>query len=65
MKYDKKATCLIIYRIYMHREQKKLSEYLNSDKNVVASAPTSFGKSLLIEELVASQKFKNIVIIVV
>jgi hypothetical protein len=49
--------------IYMHSEQKKLSEYLNSDKNVVASAPTSFGKSLLIEELVASQKFINIVII--
>jgi hypothetical protein len=49
--------------IYMHREQKKLSEYLNSDKNVVASTPTSFGKSLLIEELVASHKFKNIVII--
>lgn len=49
--------------IYMHREQKKLSEYLNSNKNVVASAPTSFGKSLLIEELVASKKFKNIVII--
>lgn len=48
---------------YLHREQKKLSNYLMSGKNVIASAPTSFGKSLLIEELVASQKYKNIVII--
>lgn len=49
--------------IYMHKEQKKLSNYLLSGKNVIASAPTSFGKSLLIEEIVASRKYKNIVII--
>lgn len=48
---------------YLHNEQKKLSRYLLSGKNVIASAPTSFGKSLLIEELVASRKYKNIVII--
>lgn len=48
---------------YLHKEQKKLSQYLLSGKNVIASAPTSFGKSLLIEELVASEKYKNIVII--
>ncbi|SHN50666.1 DEAD/DEAH box helicase [Desulfitobacterium chlororespirans] len=48
---------------YMHSEQKVLSDYLLSGKNVIASAPTSFGKSLLIEELVASSKYKNIVII--
>ena len=48
---------------YLHREQKKLSKYLMSGKNVIASAPTSFGKSLLIEELVASQNYRNIVII--
>lgn len=48
---------------YMHKEQKKLSDYLLSGKNVVASAPTSFGKSLLIEEVVASGKYSNIVII--
>ncbi|MCL2568511.1 MAG: DEAD/DEAH box helicase [Oscillospiraceae bacterium] len=48
---------------YMHSEQKKLSDYLSSERNVVASAPTSFGKSLLIEELVATRKHKNIVII--
>ena len=48
---------------YLHKEQKKLSEYLFSGKNVIASAPTSFGKSLLIEELIASKQYKNIVII--
>lgn len=48
---------------YLHTDQKKLSEYLLSEKNVIASAPTSFGKSLLIEEIVASKRYKNIVII--
>lgn len=49
--------------IYLHKEQKKLSEYIREGKNVVASAPTSFGKSLLIEEIVASHKYRNIVVI--
>ena len=49
--------------VVFHKEQKKLWGYLASGKNVVASAPTSFGKSLLIEEIVASKKYKNIVII--
>ena len=49
--------------MYLHKEQKKLSKYYYPVKNVIASAPTSFGKSLLIEELVASQKYRNIVII--
>jgi len=48
---------------YMHTAQKDLLKYLQSDKNVVASAPTSFGKSLLIEELVASKFYRNIIII--
>lgn len=49
--------------VYMHREQKDLSNIIFSGQNVIVSAPTSFGKSLLIEEVVASNKFKNIVII--
>lgn len=49
--------------IYLHKEQKKISNYLLSEKNVIVSAPTSFGKSLLIEEIVASKKYKNIIII--
>ncbi|MFR8070445.1 DEAD/DEAH box helicase [Faecalimonas sp.] len=49
--------------LILHKDQKRLSELLKSGKNVVASAPTSFGKSLLIEELVASNQYKNIVVI--
>jgi len=48
---------------YYHDEQYELSKILNSGKNLIVSAPTSFGKSLLIEEVIASMKFKNIVII--
>lgn len=48
---------------YFQEEQKKILDLLNKKKNLVVSAPTSFGKSLLIEEIVASKKFKNIVII--
>lgn len=48
---------------YFHEEQKYVLGLLNSDKNVIVSAPTSFGKSLLIEEVVASYKYKNIVVI--
>lgn len=48
---------------FLHEDQKHLLSLLNSEKNVVVSAPTSFGKSLLIEEFVASNKFKNIIII--
>lgn len=52
-----------LHSTYLHKEQKRLSDYLLSGKNVIASAPTSFGKSLLIEELVSSKKYRNIVII--
>lgn len=48
---------------YLHEEQKLLKEYLEKGKNLIVSAPTSFGKSLLIEDIVASRKYKNIVII--
>lgn len=48
---------------YFHEEQKYLKEILDSGKNLIVSAPTSFGKSLLIEEVVANKKFKNIVVI--
>lgn len=48
---------------FLHEDQKHLLSLLNSEKNVIVSAPTSFGKSLLIEEFVASRKFNNIIII--
>lgn len=49
--------------VFLHEEQFAISTALQSDKSVVLSAPTSFGKSLLIEEIVASRKYKNLVII--
>jgi late competence protein required for DNA uptake (superfamily II DNA/RNA helicase) len=49
--------------VYFHEEQQTLSIELKSKKAVVVSAPTSFGKSLLIEEIIASQQHENIVII--
>lgn len=48
---------------FFHEEQLEFVKLLDSDKNVIVSAPTSFGKSLLIEEVVASKRFKNIIII--
>lgn len=48
---------------FLHEEQKRISDLLRQKKNVIVSAPTSFGKSLLIEELVASGKYNNIVVI--
>jgi len=48
---------------YFHQEQYQLLKLIQEGKNVIVSAPTSFGKSLLIEELIAARKFKNIVII--
>ena len=48
---------------YFHEEQKIHNDILKSEKNLIVSAPTSLGKSLLIEEIVASEKHKNIVVI--
>ncbi len=53
----------LIDGIYFHEEQLILKKIIDNGKNLVVSAPTSFGKSLLIEEIIASKKFKNIVII--
>ncbi len=49
--------------IYFHEEQKEILKKIEAERNMIVSAPTSFGKSLLIEEVVASQKYKNIIII--
>jgi len=58
-----KASCLN-GNIYFHSAQQEVCDLLlNTEANLVISAPTSFGKSLLIEELVASCKYRNIVVI--
>ena len=49
--------------IFLHEEQIGLSLDLESGNSIIVSAPTSFGKSLLIEEVVASNRYNNIVII--
>ena len=49
--------------IYFHEVQQEISIALLSGQSVVLSAPTSFGKSLLIEEIIASNKFANIAVI--
>ena len=48
---------------YFHEEQKNILDILKSGRNLIVSAPTSFGKSLLIEEIISSKKYNNIVII--
>lgn len=49
--------------IFLHDEQKYCLDKILNNKNMIISAPTSFGKSLLIEEIIASNKYKNILII--
>lgn len=47
-----------------HHPQAKVFHTLMSGKSVVLRAPTSFGKSLIIDAIVASKRFRNIVIVV-
>lgn len=47
-----------------HYPQAKIFYTLLSGKSVILSAPTSFGKSLIIDAIIAKKVFKNIVIIV-
>jgi superfamily II DNA/RNA helicase len=50
--------------IIFHRHQAKVFRRLLAGKNIILSAPTSFGKSLIIDAIIATNKFKNILIIV-
>jgi len=50
--------------IVFHREQADVYRGLMDGQSFVLSAPTSFGKSLVIDALIASGKYRNIVIIV-
>ena len=50
--------------IVLHSEQLNVYHRLLSGENIILSAPTSFGKSLLIDAMIASEKFNDIVIIV-
>ncbi|MBR6832690.1 MAG: DEAD/DEAH box helicase [Fibrobacter sp.] len=48
----------------LHGKQGEVYRLLLDGENVILSAPTSFGKSFLIDAVIASQKYSNIVIIV-
>ena len=50
--------------IILHSVQGQVYRALVEGANVILSAPTSFGKSLLIDAMIASRRFKNIVVIV-
>ena len=50
--------------IVFHRVQANLFHRILAGENIVLSAPTSFGKSLLIDAIVAEETFNNIVIVV-
>jgi hypothetical protein len=51
-------------RVVFHRAQARVFRDLMRGENVVLSAPTSFGKSLLIDAIVASGEYQQIVIVV-
>jgi hypothetical protein len=51
-------------RFVFHHPQAKVFYTLMSGKSVVLSAPTSFGKSLIIDAIVATRRFKSIVVVV-
>lgn len=51
-------------QMVFHRPQSYVYRQLMSGSNVILSAPTSFGKSLIIDALIGSGKFRNILIVV-
>jgi Superfamily II helicase len=50
-------------RVYLHAKQMQVLLWLMQGDNLVLSAPTSFGKSLLVDALLASTKPKTVVMI--
>lgn len=49
--------------ITLHREQISALNTLLSGRNLVLSAPTSFGKSLLIDALLATERYRRVAIV--
>jgi hypothetical protein len=50
--------------VVFHEPQARVYRALVSGENVLLSAPTSFGKSLVIDAVIASGKFKDVLIVV-
>ncbi|WP_217533027.1 DEAD/DEAH box helicase [Vibrio metschnikovii] len=51
-------------KVTLHKEQSSLLKKLLDGKNIAVSAPTSFGKSFVVDSYIAIKKPKNVVIIV-
>lgn len=49
---------------FMHRAQYEVLQRLLTGKSLILSAPTSFGKSFVIDELLLSNKYDNVLLIV-
>lgn len=50
--------------VIFHRSQSEVYNHIMDGRNVILSAPTSYGKSLIVDSIIASGKYKNLVIIV-
>lgn len=50
--------------LVFHRVQAQVYQHLMNGDNVILSAPTSFGKSKIIDAMVALKRFRNIAIVV-
>ena len=50
--------------VVFHRVQWEVYRELLDGHNVMLSAPTSFGKSLIVDALIATERFRNIVLVV-
>jgi hypothetical protein len=50
--------------VVFHRPQSRVYRLLLEGESVALSAPTSFGKSLIIDAIIASEKYHNILVIV-
>jgi hypothetical protein len=57
------VTSEVLGNITLHREQIAVLNDLLAGRNVILSAPTSFGKSLLVDALLASDRYKRIAIV--
>ena len=50
--------------IVFHRPQAEVYQALVRGQNVILSAPTSFGKSLVVDAVIATGRYRNILIVV-
>ena len=57
------ATAYELGGVTFHREQINALDVLLAGRNLVLSAPTSFGKSLLVDALLATDKYKRIAVV--